>query len=181
MKLQALVVCALLGGSAAKSFGDWFQIPPSASDDTTDRANQLIQRAERLSDVRADEARDAAVGALLVETDSVPASLLVAIAWGESRFIPTTVTGRACGLVQTIPDAHLSCEAMKVPIVGMLAGRLELEGWLRLARGDLHLALLAYACGFSAFDGSCAKQAWPGWVLARARRLGLDTRRSAAF
>jgi hypothetical protein len=41
----------------------------------------------------------------------------------------------------------------------------------RRVRGDLRLALLYRACGNRAFDGTCRKRAWPGWVLRRAAAL----------
>lgn len=168
----ALIVFGSLGGSTAQSSVDGVQ-PKAAQVETTDRAEQLIRRTEALPDVARHDAEVAARTALLVETADVPAELLIAIAWGESRFVPTTITGRACGLVQTIGASPSACKAMTVPIIGMLAGIAELRGWLRIAHGDLRLALLAYACGYSAFDGTCSKQAWPGWVLHRARSLGL--------
>jgi hypothetical protein len=167
MSIKTLLVSAALGGSAASSLAN-----PTTGD--TARATKLIGQARALSDVHPDEAEVAARAALLVETSKVPAELLVAIAWGESRFVPTTMTGRACGLVQVVARSRGACELLKIPVVGMLVGRIELEEWLRLSRGNLRLALLGNACGMSAFDGSCIKTAWPSWVLARARRLGFD-------
>lgn len=171
MRSIALIVSFALGGSAAGS-------PPGSRPVATDldsaRAIRLTRDAQRLPDVVPEDAAVAVEAALIVESRTVPAELLVAIAWGESRFIPSTVTGRACGLLQVVASAPASCSALQIPIVGMLVGRLELEQWLALAHGDLHLALLGNACGMSALRGTCTKTAWPNWVLGRARWLGLD-------
>lgn len=168
MTIRALLVSAALAGQLSSSLVD---ANPTIGDES--RATKLIKQAQALPDVHPDEAEVTARAALLVETSKVPAELLVAIAWGESRFISTTRSGRACGLVQVMARSVDQCSLLKIPIIGMLVGRIELEEWLRLSRGSLPLALLGNACGMSAFYGGCKKTAWPGWVLARARRLGL--------
>ena len=164
MRIHILLVSIALLGSAVESSAQ-------APAETPSRVETLIQAAQALPDVRADDARTAAVAAALVETHDVPAELLLAIAWGESRFITTTVTWRACGLVQVIAPSHEACAFLEIPIVGMYVGRRQLQEWLRIARGDLHLALLGNACGVSALRGVCSKTVWPAWVLARAARL----------
>lgn len=170
MSIKTLLVSVALGGSAASSpVGS----RPTAIEIDDSRAARLVNTAIGLPDVDPRAAEVATTAALFVESRTVPAELLVAIAWGESRFKPTTVTGRACGLVQVVARDRASCALLQIPIVGMLVGRFELEEWLRLAHGDLHLALLGNACGISALRGGCLKTSWPGWVLARARRLGL--------
>ena len=168
MRRAALLVSLALAGPA-------FERPATGQVTASeDRPDELLRRAQALSDVRADDARAAVIAALAVETSDVPAELLIAIAWGESRFIGATVTGRACGVMQTIARSRRECELLAVPIVGFAAGAAELRTWLadRRVRGDLRLALLAMACGNSAFSGGCLKGRWPAWVLARARKLG---------
>lgn len=164
MRIVALLASLVLGGSAAAQPHE-------------DRATRLVAMAQALPDVSPGQAEVAARAALIVETRELPAELLLAIAWGESRFAPSTVTGHACGPMQTIAWSRASCHAMQIPLVGFLVGVRELEAWLRVARGDLRLALLGQACGVSALRGTCSKTAWPGWVLRRARQLGLDARR----
>ncbi len=170
MKISTLLVSLALGGSAVQSSAEDLS-SNATSESIEDRATRLVQNARSLPDVATSDAEAAARAALLVETDDISAELLVSVAWGESRFQSGTVTGRACGLVQTIGRDARSCRLMQIPIVGMLAGVVELRLWLHAAHGDVRLALAGYACGWSAFDGSCTKQAWPGWVLRRARAL----------
>ena len=170
MWFRSLLVFASLGGSAAGS--------PQAVEVPTDRAAKLTRQAQALPDVAAADAEIAVRAALLVETPELPAELLIAIAWGESRFVPTTVTGRACGSMQTIAWSRASCRAMQIPLVGFWFGVRELSSWLRVARGDLRLALLGQACGWSAFREGCSKGRWPGWVLRRASVLGLTVARN---
>jgi len=117
--------------------------------------------------------------AVAVETDRIKASLLLAIAWGESRFDPAEVTGRVCGIMQVNPVdigyTHAACAAWKFDVrSGFLAGVDELETMLADPRvnGNIRKALLYRACGEAAFHGSqCRKQQWPGWVLHRAALL----------
>jgi hypothetical protein len=136
---------------------------------------QLLHRVERLPDTRPELALITTLAALSAESDRFPAELLIAIAWGESRLEPTTKTGRACGPMQTIAVKPGDCERWATPLYGYQAGVDELTEWSndKRTRGDLELVLLAYACGSSAFNGTCKKTSWPGWVLKRARRLGM--------
>ena len=165
MRRIVLLLCLAIAGS---TYGQ----PDEESIGASDRNQELHRLAEGLPDVLPIDADEAVDAALAVETAQIPAELLIAIAWGESRFVPTTVTGKACGPMQTISTSLAGCLAMQAPIVGFGAGVAELTAWLRLSRGDLRLALAGYACGMSAFSGTCHKMAWPGWVLYRARRLG---------
>lgn len=175
MKITALLVCMAIEGSAFAQVSD-----EEASKAARDRSLELYRKVDALPDVDHEDASRAVDAALVVETAQAPAELLLAIAWGESRYKASTITGHACGPMQTIPSKHISCQAMQIPLIGFAAGAAELRSWLRVAHGDLRLALLAYACGNSAFDGTCKKTAWPGWVLHRARRLGLEARGALA-
>lgn len=176
MQTRALIVFALLG-SAEISQGD---STPPANQSSEDRADLLIAKAQLLPDVGLRDATVAAHAALLVETERVPAELLIAIAWGESRFVASTVTNRACGLLQVIAGSRAECSFLEIPLVNAYVARRQLEEWLRVSRGDLRKALLGNACGFSAFTGTCSKTRWPGWVLERARSLGWSPKRPAS-
>lgn len=142
------------------------------------RATTIRANAHDLPDVRV-ELVDAAVDAALeVETPTVPAETLLAIAWGESRMEPGQRTGVVCGAMQVNPiDLDLPRAACDVwardTHQGFAAGARELAIMLADHRvhGDIRKALLYRACGNAAFDGTCAKTAWPAWVLARARAL----------
>ncbi len=131
-------------------------------------------RAHRLPDI-ADELVDPVVDAAFKHaTRRVPAALIVALVWGESR-------GRndaqpRCGVMQVWPaDLDLppsNCAAWRHDIdAGVAAGVLEIETMLRDPRvaGDLRRALLYRACGNVAFDGSCKaeKIAWVDKAIAR--------------
>ncbi len=120
-------------------------------------------------------------GALECETKRFPAEILLSIAWGESRFISKTVTGVACGPMQTIArDSHgvfdrALCQSLTTPTIGYCEGVHELEAWEADAwtHGELNLVLLGYAAGYGGFTNPHnPKRAWPAWVLGRARQLG---------
>lgn len=147
----------------------------ASADSRSDRMRQVNRNLPDVREGLADQAFDAAIE---VETDRLPASLLLSIAWGESRFDPTEVTGRVCGIMQVNPVdigyTHTACDAWRISVrSGFLAGIEELEMMLadRRVHGDLRKALLYRACGFRAFDGTCKKGAWPEWVLKRAQIL----------
>lgn len=139
------------------------------------RTFELYQRTSQLPDVNPELVLPTVTAALTAETDRIPAELLLAVAWGESRFISATHTGKACGIMQTIPSSLDDCNRWLDPVEGFRAGVAELTEWSHDARthGDLRLILLAQACGNRAFDRTCTKKTWPGWVLARAHRLGM--------
>lgn len=145
------------------------------------RTLTLIVRTMSLPDVEPERVLPAVIAAVDAETDEFPAELLLAIAWGESRFDSSVRTGHACGIMQTIPKRDSDCAAWRDPSAAFAAGVAELNEWMHDHRthGDVHLVLLAQACGNSAFAGTCAKTRWPGWVLARAFRLGYHPSRSA--
>lgn len=149
--------------------------------ESLERALTLWRRAAELPDVRPKLITPSVAAALTAETNEFPAELLLAIAWGESRFEPGTHTGRACGPMQTIARDG-DCARWCDPIEGFKAGVVELTEWShdRRTHGDLRSILLAYACGNSAFDGSCTKKRWPGWVLVRARKLGMHDVRASS-
>lgn len=149
--------------------------------ESLDRAIELHRRASELPDVRAELIAPTVAAALTAETPEFPAELLIAIAWGESRFEPGAHTGRACGPMQTIARTG-DCERWRDPFAGFQAGVDELTQWSRDRRThhELRLILGAYACGNSIFDGTCTKTRWPSWVLARAKRLGLRDVRPAS-
>lgn len=134
---------------------------------------RLRAAALSLGDVRPADV-DAFVSAAMDEqTASVPAALLVALGWGESRFDASA--GPACGAMQVYPgDLGLpwaACAAWAHDTrAGVRAGVQELE--LMLAdgrvRGDLRRALLYRACGNAAFQpGACAMDGWVNAAIAR--------------
>lgn len=142
--------------------------------ESLDRAIELHRRASELPDVRAELIAPTVAAALTAETAEFPAELLVAIAWGESRFEPTAHTGRACGPMQTI-GKRADCARWADPFEGFKAGVNELRTWSRDRRThrELRLILGGYSCGYAAFNGTCTKTRWPSWVLARAHKLGM--------
>lgn len=148
----------------------------SASAD--DRLDNLRHNARLLPDVRLTDVEAAVEAAISVETPDLPASLLVSIMWGESRFVPDVRTGRVCGVMQVNPSdigrPRSDCTRWKHDIrAAAAAGVKELQMMLgdRRVSGNLRKALLYRACGNSAFDGTCKKGRWPGWVLRRATKL----------
>lgn len=160
---SALVLSAVLSSGAAEA---------------EDRHSSLRRNALSLPDVRREHLLPALEAAIAHETPEIPAELLVSIMWGESRFIPNKRTGRVCGLMQVSPadigKPRRDCLVWERDVgAAVAAGVLELKIMLRdgRVRGDVRKALLYRACGNSAFDGTCQKKGWPGWVLDRAQRL----------
>lgn len=137
------------------------------------RAERLYERTIDLPDVRPDLVMPAVQSALLNETPDIPAELMIAIAWGETRLNPTTITGHVCGPMSTVAKNMHECRKLFSHIEGYKAGVAELEKALQDSRvhGDMRLALLYFACGNSAFNGTCTKGRWPTWVLGRAKAL----------
>jgi hypothetical protein len=127
----------------------------------------------QLPDVRPDLVLPAVVGALTAETPDFPGALLISIAWGETRLDGSVHTGRVCGVMQSMITSPSDCRKWINPINGFRAGVAELEEWHHdhNTHGKLNTVLLAQACGMSAFNGTCTKQAWPNWVIDRARCL----------
>lgn len=144
-------------------------------------ADTFVARAISMPDTKPELAAFAALAAMMTETDLVPAEIMVAIAWGESRFDPTVRTGHVCGPMQTVPKVPSDCARWSNMLEGFRAGRDELEDELRhdpRVHGDLRLALLAYACGNAAFGGTCKKLSYPAIIFQRARSLGWRPRRA---
>jgi hypothetical protein len=140
-----------------------------------ERTARVAENASLLPDVRPDRLHAAVDAAFSTETPSIPAELLLSIAWLESRMEPATAVGRVCGVMQvdpyTIGQPRSICALWARDVrAAFAAGVLELEIMLRDRRvmGDMRLALLYRACGNSAFDGSCRKTRYPGIVLRRA-------------
>lgn len=143
------------------------------------RSDNLRAHVRALPDVRPVLVNDAVDAALTVETPDIPASLLLSIAWSESRFEPGLRTGRVCGALQVNPhdigqDRRECLAWAHSTVLGFAAGVTELRMLLSDPRvhGNLYRALGYRACGNSFFDGTCHKMQWPGWVLERAERLG---------
>lgn len=142
------------------------------------RHDTIMANALSLPDVRESDVRPAVEAALRHETAEIPAELLVSIMWGESRFIPTIRTGIVCGIMQVGPHninrPRKVCSTWDRDVdMAVADGVRELKMLLsdKRVRGNVRRALLYRACGNAAFNGSCKKGAWPGWVLQRARRL----------
>jgi soluble lytic murein transglycosylase-like protein len=107
----------------------------------------------------------ARVAGALTGTDP---SVLLAIAWHESRFQPRTITREpghrvSCGVMTPDPKRHCEPEELTVQ-GGYLAGARHLRRYLDSER-DLTRALVAYAGG----HGSVAhpKAGWRAWRAAR--------------
>lgn len=126
---------------------------------------------------RADRFIEAAIAA---QTEHVPASLLVSLGWGESRFDPAAQP--ACGVMQVYPqdldepEPQTACTRWRSDIdAGVAAGVHEIEIMLadKRVRGDLRTALLYRACGNSAFDGTCdaKKYTWVTYAMDRWRAI----------
>jgi hypothetical protein len=143
------------------------------------RAAALHRAARQLPDVRNPALVDHFVDvAIAEETPRVPAELIVAIAWGESRFESSSQPG--CGTMQVFPRdigaPRSACRLWRRDLrAGVQAGVEEIEQKLddRRVRGNMYLALLYRSCGNSAFDGTCsaAKHAWVRAAIWRWKRL----------
>lgn len=154
------------------------------------RLDALQAAARALPDVRPAQANAAAKAALAAETPRVSAELVLAVEWGESRFEPNERVGVVCGIMQVAPKYMglpyaRTCRLWELDVLAATrAGVLEIEQDLDDPRvhGNMRRALLYRACGNSAFlsvgaPGACRKQAAPGWILRRMRRIqGLERR-----
>lgn len=147
---------------------------------TQNRFDLLTAAVESLGDVKAQYIKPIVSAALAYETPQIPAELILSIAWGESRMIPSTRTGRVCGVMQVNPidigrrNHAFHCRQWShSAALGVKAGVEELSMMLKDIRvkGNLRKALLYRACGNNAFTGRCRKQQWPGWVLQRAKKI----------
>jgi hypothetical protein len=135
--------------------------------------------------------------AAAASTDEVPAEVLLAIAFVESRFDPhwvSRVEGRRrkygrylattppkrlnkskslyCGVLQTRASSWDACLAQRDLEVAYRAGAAELTSWLhdRRVRGDMSRALAGYGCGnHGVRTGKCNR--YQGRVLYQASRF----------
>lgn len=142
------------------------------------RVLRLINNVSQLPDVDEQLLQPAIEAAVAAETKRIPAELLIAIAWGESRLNPHVRTGVVCGPMQVNPTdigrPRSDCEVWERDITaGYRAGVTELETMLQDPRvhGSLERALLYRACGNALFRGKCTKMGWARWVLDRAAAL----------
>lgn len=149
-------------------------------------SESLRRVARDLPDVEGDRAAQFVDAAIAHATPRVPAELLVALAWGESRFDPEAKP--ACGVMQVYPhdlDAPpTACAAWRRDLhAGVQAGVTEIEIMLddHRVHGSMQLALLYRACGNRAFDGTCAsaKYAWVRGALERWRAIATRSFRAA--
>lgn len=137
-----------------------------------------VQHTHELPDVDPALIEPAIDAAIEASTPEISAPLLLALAWGESRF--QLEAKPKCGVLQVDPkdlDAPASLCAVWASSMeaGFAAGVVELKMLLgdRRVHHDLRLALRYRACGNKAFDGTCsaAKLAWVEAAIARARWL----------
>lgn len=85
--------------------------------------------------------------------------LVAAVIQIESSWYPRAESeAGACGLMQVIPKWHpkpdgslYTCEELKDPKVGIVAGCRALNYWMGRAKGDVELALCAYNAGNTCF------------------------------
>lgn len=164
-------------------FALWNAIASHASDARVELLRANVRLLAEVSDADESGIYDQVDAAISAETRRVPAELLLAVAWGESRFRTDVATGRVCGPLQVAPGDlgmpyQRTCEIWEQePVEAYAAGVKEIEMMLADARvhGSMTLALMYRACGNAAFWASpCvkAKRMWPAWVLARAAFLG---------
>lgn len=145
-----------------------------------DRAERLRVRVLALGDVRPELIDDAVVAALGVETDDVPAELLLSLAWWESRLEPSLRNGHVCGALQVKPEDvgersfRDACHRWSQDTwQGFKAGADELELWLGHSHRSLYVALRARACGWIGLSRGCGK----GWWIDRVRRTTRQLKR----
>lgn len=134
-------------------------------------------------------ARELTLHAIAVETDAISAELLIGMSWIESKHQPNKISrargGWFCGLVQANAKGPRACSMFQDPRTGLEVGVIELESWLRLARGNVRRMLAGHGCGYAtAEDGRryislrCgARRGKPPYhvrVLAQMRRLQRD-------
>lgn len=140
--------------------------------------------AHELPDVRPDLVDPFVDAAVAESTPRVPAALVVALGWGESRFDPSVRTGSVCGVMQVNPvdigHPHKECDQWTKDVqAGVHAGVVEIEMLLADSRvkGNLYAALLYRACGNVAFTGKCSA-AKVGWVNAALSRFHILSRQT---
>jgi hypothetical protein len=126
--------------------------------------------------------------AMLEATPRAPAPLLVALAWGESRFEQGAQP--LCGVLQVSPTdigrPMSDCAVWRKDLrLAVRAGVTEIETMLADQRvaGDLRRMLLYRACGNEAFSGGCSasKYAWVEAAIARYHLLERAVAREPTF
>jgi len=138
----------------------------------------LLFAAHQLPDTKAVDVLRFVIAAAQEETPDVPASLLVALGWPESRF--QLDAQPACGVMQVYPHdinrPDSDCAVWREDVrAGVHAGVVEIEMLLadRRVNRNMHRALMYRACGNKFFDGTCdaAKAVWVDNAIARWRWL----------
>lgn len=102
-----------------------------------------------------DRARDHAyAAAVAANAFNVDPTLILAIAWHESRFEQKAVTVEighklSCGVMTPVPSYDpKACSLSTASLMaGYIAGAEHLRGWLNVCRGNERCALLGYAGG----------------------------------
>lgn len=153
----------------------WFlHLTSPILDEESLKTANLIEAVTQLPDVDPTLIIPAVLGARRAETAQFPSPLLLAIAWGESRMNSTVITNKCCGVMQSVAHSKADCVRWRDYDASFAAGVAELTEWSHDKRtgANVHKVLLGQACGSSAFNGTCKKTAWPGWVLRRAVKLG---------
>jgi hypothetical protein len=132
------------------------------------------------------------IAATLASSPELPAEVVLAVAYVETKFDPsytsrvedgTRISRRApsskpvgdgprfCGVMQTIAGHDWdACVAQRSLLVGYATGADELRTWLRYTRGDIRKALDGHGCGWYGVEHGCRRYAER--VLHVARRLG---------
>ena len=138
----------------------------------------LNSQAQQLPDTKPDEVAAFVSVAVFEETPRVSAELLVALAWGESRFKQDV--GPGCGVLQVFPkylkNRAWTCKVLQTDLtLAVRSAVVALEEMLddKRVRGDLHKALMYRACGNVYFKGTCSdhKARWVRAAEARARKM----------
>ena len=149
-------------------------------------ATRLHAAASDLPDTDSALVAPMVLAAVAEETPRAPAALLVALAWGESRFDQRAQP--LCGVLQVNPidvgRPMSDCAVWRGDVrLAVRAGVTEIEMMMADHRvaGDLRRALLYRACGNKAFDGTCdaKKYAWVKAAIARYRQLERAMTRAA--
>jgi hypothetical protein len=136
----------------------------------------LWWNASHLPDMRPQRVLPVVIAAELAQTREVPAALIVALVWPESR--GELWAQPACGVMQVYPhdlyEPDSNCALYRASTyAGVDAGVREIEMMLAEKRvTSLRVALLYRACGGRAFvSGACEMGPWVDAALARARWL----------
>lgn len=169
-----------------------------AEGEVDSRFDRLVSAVNKLPDFDKKFTNDVVQAAIDSETENFPAELILSIAWQETRFNYTKQTNRqkVCGIMQTSPKSiglKMSiCKDWNLdPKLGFMAGITALETMMKDSRvygksknntASIKAAcgvnpsarcksILYYACGNSAFDGTCTKTQYPKVILKRMKFL----------